>query len=211
MTVVGAVDDQGNLQSPGSSSGSDKKKKDKKTKPKSSDKPSKSVDKSSRSSTDTRIDELDKKWADRFNRLEALLLAKSIDQPEPTFQAPKSAPTHPPPVGAVKSSAPFIRPSTNQPTSSDLSGTGHSTPLGQATNKSPQNMKVKHPADTDLSSAQHSSKRQLASKSSQHQPSTSRPSDLSGTDPPSLSGYQQIDLSTGQGPDSLIYGYRFRQ
>ena len=141
VTVVGAVDDQGNLQSPGSSSGSDKKKKDKKTsseksKPgKSSDKPSKSVDKPSRSSADARIDELDKKWADRFNRLEALLLAKSVDLPEPTFQAPKVGPTHPPPVGAVKSSAPFVRPATNQPSSTDLSGTGHSTPLKQATSK----------------------------------------------------------------------------
>ena len=186
VTVVGAVDDQGNLQSPGSSSGSDKKKKDKKTKPKSSDKPSKSLDKPSRSSTDTRIDELDKKWADRFNRLEALLLAKSIDQPEPTFQAPKVAPTHPPPVGAVKSSAPFIRPPTDQPTNADLSGTGHSTPQGQATSRSPQDMKTKRTSDTDLSYAQHSSKKQLASKSSQHQLSTGRLSDLSGTDPPAL-------------------------
>ena len=124
MTVVGAVDYQGNLQSPGSSSGSDKKKKDKKTsseksKPcKSSDKPSKSVEpKPSRSSADARIDELDKKWADRFNRLEALLFAKSLDQPEPTFQAPKVAPTHPSPVGAVKPSAPFIRPATSKLTS----------------------------------------------------------------------------------------------
>ena len=128
VTVVGAVDDQGMLQSPGSSSGAEKKKKDKKPapeKPKSSK--SKSTDpKPSKSSADNRIDKLDKKWADRFNRLEALLLAKSIEQPEPTFQAPKVTPTHPPPVGAVKSSAPFIRPSTDQPTKSDLSGTGYS-------------------------------------------------------------------------------------
>ena len=144
VTVVWAVDDQGILQSPGSSSGADKKKKDKKTtseKPKSSkssEKPSKSVEtKPSRSSADDRIDELDRKWADRFNRLQALLLAKSLDQPEPTFQAPKVAPTHPPPVGAVKSSAPFIRLSTDQPTSSDLPGTGQSTPQGQVTSKSP--------------------------------------------------------------------------
>ena len=209
VTVMGAVEDQGNLQSPGSSSGSDKKKKDKKTKPgKSSDKPSKSVDKPSRSSTDSRIDELDKKWADRFNRLEALLLAKSIDQPEPTFQAPKVAPTHPPPVSAIKSSAPFIRPSTDQPTSTDLSGTGHSTPLGQPTSKSPQDMKVKRTSDTDLSYAQHSSNKQLASKSSQHQPPTGRPSDLSGTDPPAI---QVTSKSTSapardQSPSSMDTG-----
>ena len=79
VTVVGAVDDQGTLQSPGSSSGADKKKKDKKPapeKPKSGK--SKSTDpKPSKSSSDDRIDELDKKWADRFNRLEALLLANN--------------------------------------------------------------------------------------------------------------------------------------
>ena len=74
----------------------------------------------SRPSADDRIDELDKKWADHFNRLEALLLSKSLDQPESIFQAPKVAPTHPPPVGALKASAPFIRPSTDQPASSDL-------------------------------------------------------------------------------------------
>ena len=110
MTVVGAVDDQGILQSPGSSSGADKKTTSEKPKSsKSSEKPSKSVEtRPPRSSADDRIDELDRKWADRFNRLEALLLAKSLDQPEPTFQAPKVAPSHPPPVGAIKSSAPFI-------------------------------------------------------------------------------------------------------
>ena len=192
MTVVGAVDDQGILQSPGSSSGADKKKNDKKTtseKPKSSkssEKPSKSVEtKPSRSSADDRIDELDKKWADRFNRLEALLLAKSLDQPEPTFQAPKVAPTHPPPVGAVKSSAPFIRPPTDQPTSSDLPGTGQSTPQGQVTSKSPPIVKQKRSSTTDLPSTDHpSSKKQFTSKSSQS--NTSRPSDLSGTGSPAL-------------------------
>ena len=71
VTVVGAVDGQGILQFPGSSSGSEKRKKDKKLgsekseKPKSSkssEKPSKSVEpKPSRSSADARIDELDKK------------------------------------------------------------------------------------------------------------------------------------------------------
>ena len=79
MTVVGAIDTQGVVQSPGLSSGPDKKKKkrnpsDKKSsKHKSgSEKSSKSpVPQSHRSSADARIDELDQKWSDRFNRLEA--------------------------------------------------------------------------------------------------------------------------------------------
>ena len=194
VTVVGAVDDQGMLQSPGSSSGAEKKKKDKKPaseKPKSSK--SKSTDpKPSTSSADDRINELDKKWADRFNRLEALLLAKSIDQPEPTFQAPNIAPTHPPPVGAVKSSAPFLRPSTDQPTKSNLSGTGHSTPQGQATSKSLQTSKHKRSAYTDLPGTD--SKKQSTSKSPQIQPNTDRPSDLSGTGSPVV--YQVTSKST---------------
>ena len=124
-----------------------------------------------------------KKWANRFNRLEALLLSKSLDQPEPTFQAPKVAPTHPPSVGAVKTSAPFMRPSTDQPASSDLPGTGHSTPQGQATSKLPQ----KCSSTADFPSTDHcSSKRQYTSKSSQVQPNTSQPSDLSGTGSPAL-------------------------
>ena len=197
VMVVGAVDDQGIvnqgiLQSPGSSSGADKKKKDKKTaseKPKSSkssEKPSKSVEtKLSRFSADDRIDELDRKWADHFNRLEALLLAKSLDQPEPTFQAPKVAPTHPPPVGAIKSSAPFIRSSMDQQASSDLPGTSQSTPQGQVTSKSPPIVKQKRSSTTDLPSTDHpSSKKQFTSKSSQ--PNTSQPSDLSGTGSPAL-------------------------
>ena len=81
FTVVGAVDDQGILPSPGSSSG-------KKKKANPSEKGTKHIllkirrlaSKSHRSSLDTRIDELDQKWAERFNRLEALLLAKSLDK-----------------------------------------------------------------------------------------------------------------------------------
>ena len=194
VMVVGAVDDQGILQSPGSSSGANKKKKDKKTtseKPKSSkssDKPSKSVEtRPSRSSADDMIDELDKKWADRFNRLEALLLSKSLDQPEPTFQAPKVAPTHPPPVGAVKASAPFIRPSTDQPASSDLPGTGQPIHQGQPTSKSTPVVKQKRSSTADLPSTDHhSSKKQSNSKLFHVQPNTSQPSDLSGTSSPAL-------------------------
>ena len=45
---------------------------------------------------------MEQKWSDRFNRLEALLLAKTLDQ-EPTFSAVKVTPTHLRPVLSVLS------------------------------------------------------------------------------------------------------------
>ena len=61
---------------------------------------------------DAQIDELDQKWSDRFNRLEALLLARTLDKPdpEPTFQLVKVTPTHIPPVNFVKASELFMKP-----------------------------------------------------------------------------------------------------
>ena len=118
VTVVGVVDDQGIVKSPGSSS--DKKKKNNQPdKPHSSkdsktsaDKPSKSLTKTHRSSPDTRIEELDQKWSERFNRLEALLLSKSLDK-EPTFSSVKVTPAHLPPQSSAISSRPFIEPGQN--------------------------------------------------------------------------------------------------
>ena len=71
-------------------------------------------------STDQRFEELDQKWSDRFNRLEALLLAKTLDQPqqEPTFSTVKVVPAHSPPANVIRSE-PFIKPtnqSVSQPT-----------------------------------------------------------------------------------------------
>ena len=104
VMVVGAVDDQGILQSPGSSSGKKKKTNpaekvkasSSKDKAATAEKPSKSLSsKTHRSSPNTRIEELDQKWSVRFNRLEALLLAKSLDRQERTFTSVKVAPhTH---------------------------------------------------------------------------------------------------------------------
>ena len=71
----------------------------------SSDKPAKLVPDSrlAKFSADTRIDALDQKWSDRFNWLEAFLLARSMEKPqEPTFQTVKVALTHTLPVGSVK-------------------------------------------------------------------------------------------------------------
>ena len=129
VTVVGAVDDHGIVKCPGSSS--DKKKKQNVDKPKAqtskdskADKPSKSL-KPTKSSQDSRFDQLDQKWSERFNRLEALLLAKSLEQPGPAFTTVKVTPTHSPPKTVV-SSKPFIRPqpTTDQPPvlSTDLPG-----------------------------------------------------------------------------------------
>ena len=125
VTVVGTVDDQGIVKSPGSSSEKKKKPNIDQVKPQSSkepkaDKPSKSLSsKTHRSSQDTRIDELDQKWSERFNRLEALLLAKSLDQPEPAFTTVKVTPTHSPPHSSVVSSKPFLRPPQSAPTNTD--------------------------------------------------------------------------------------------
>ena len=117
VMVVGVVDDQGIVKSPGSSS--EKKKNTQPDKPHSSkdsktsaDKPSKSLTKTHRSSPDTRIEELDQKWSDRFNRLEALLLSRSLDK-EPTFSSVKVTPAHSPPQSSAISSRPFIEPGQN--------------------------------------------------------------------------------------------------
>ena len=92
-----------------------KKVEDKKKSVKS--KPSASTSRPAAVSTDQRFDKLDQKWSDRFNRLEALLLARTLDQPqqEPTFGTVKVVPAHSPPASVIRSE-PFIRP-TDQPAS----------------------------------------------------------------------------------------------
>ena len=144
VSVVGVVDGQS---SSGLSGPVDKKKLDKKAEKKSSsvksvksDKPVKS-DKSGKSSTsrplatsstdqglsttpstDTRISDLDRKWSDRFNRLEALLMAKALDRPQdPVFSSVKVAPSRTPPANVVRSEL-FLKPATrpSQPADTDV-------------------------------------------------------------------------------------------
>ena len=83
------------VQSLGLSTPAEKKKKvekekapSKKPAKSSPDKPAKSVSgrRWARASTDTRINELDQKWSDHFNQLEALLMARTLDRQESTFQ-----------------------------------------------------------------------------------------------------------------------------
>ena len=57
--------------------------------------------KSSKVSTDSKLEAMDLKWSERFSRLEAMLLSKSLSQPEPSFQPVKIIPVKPLPAGAV--------------------------------------------------------------------------------------------------------------
>ena len=60
------------------------------------------------SSTDSKISQLDDKWSERFNRLEALLLSKSF---QPSFSsAVRVTPTHSPPADIAKDTEPFFQP-----------------------------------------------------------------------------------------------------
>ena len=80
-------------------------------KPKKDKPPTKSKKSSSStlsSATEDKFSALEDKWADRFNRLEALLLARSI---EPTFSSDvRVAPDHPPPGNVTRDSEPFFQP-----------------------------------------------------------------------------------------------------
>ena len=137
VSVVGVVDGQttsglsgpaekkskkSEVKKSSSSSSSKPTKPEKSVKPSSSRPPAASPNqgKSTTSTTDSRISELDKKWADRFNRLEALL-AKTVDRPhDPTFGTVKVAPTPTPPANVVRSD-PFLKPQSSLVTDRPLS------------------------------------------------------------------------------------------
>ena len=115
VTVLGAVDKQGAVKSLPVAPPEKKVKKDKAS-------TSKSVKSTTSSSVvDSKLAQLDEKWSDRFSRLEAILLARSI---EPTFSsAVKVTPTHSPPASTSHTTEPFIRP---VPAATEFTGTGFS-------------------------------------------------------------------------------------
>ena len=78
------------------------------------DKPKKrqsSPTKSTKGTTDCKLEALELKWSERFSRLEAMLLSKTLSQLEPSFQPDKVTPARPPPAGATKKAEPFFAPS----------------------------------------------------------------------------------------------------
>ena len=123
VTVVGVVDGQSTSGSPALSAPPPEKKKktdSKKSSSKSvkSDKAVKPTtvksasDRPSSSSTDSRLTNLDQKWSDRFNRLEALLMARTLEtSSDQSFTTVKVTPTHAPPAHAIRPE-PFLKPST---------------------------------------------------------------------------------------------------
>ena len=146
-----------------------KTKKDTKKIAKREKSPSASTSKASQGSTDDKIATLDSKWAERFNRLEALLLARNM---EPNFSADvKVTPARSPPASVSHSSEPFIRPSS----STTLPGTGSSADRHQPTSKA----KISQQSSTTTKFPG------TGSSASKHQPAsqtkTSRPASSKGS------------------------------
>ena len=105
-------------------------KKAKKDKPPTKSKKSSSVPSSA---TEDKFVALEDKWADRFNRLEALLLARSI---EPTFSSDvRVAPDHPPPGNITRDSEPFFQPSDKPLDTSQRTGPDSSAALQPSAGK----------------------------------------------------------------------------
>ena len=123
---------------------------------KKSVKPKPSTSTAAAVSTDQKFQEMDQKWSDRFNRLEALLLAKTLDRPqqEPTFSTVKVVPTHSPPANVTRSE-PFINPA-DQPftQSSDLPATSSDRPaVGAITDPPASSKKADRPSTSDKPSS----------------------------------------------------------
>ena len=183
MSVVGVVDGQttSGLSGPvenkskksevKKSSSSKSTKSEKSVKPSTSRPPaaSPSQGKSTTSTTDSKISELDKKWADRFNRLEALLLAKTVDRPQdPTFGTVKVAPTHTPPASVVRSN-PFLKPQSSLVTDRPAADPPTTDPSQHTSTKVPSSSQPE-PATA------HTSQRQLSSAFDTSRKETSSPS-----------------------------------
>ena len=87
--------------------------------------------KTAKLTTDNKLEAMDLKWSERFSRLAAMLLSKTLSQPEPSFQPVKITPVKPPPAGAVDNTEPFFapvkstdRPNSAQPASAPPTATG---------------------------------------------------------------------------------------
>ena len=145
---------------------------------KKSVKPKPSTSTAAAVSTDQKFQELDQKWSDRFNRLEALLLAKTLDRPqqEPTFSTVKVVPTHSP-LANVTRSEPFINPA-DQPftQTSDLPATSSDRPaVGATTDPPASSKKADRPSTSDKPSSAFQPTRKDTSDSESDSEQSDRP------------------------------------
>ena len=153
VAVIGPVSGTATASSPPPVVPEKKVKKDKPS-PSKSKKSDKLVD-------DSKYDELDKKWTDRFNGLEALLMAKSL-QPtdQPTFSASvRVPPSHSPPVAVSKDSESFFQPITTGRSGTDSSVLVHQSASQPRSDVSPPAKRT----GKDISASQHLSFSQLVS------------------------------------------------
>ena len=104
------------------------------------------------STTDGKIAELDQKWLDKFNHLEALLMAKSF---QPTFSSDvRVTPSHSPPANVGKDTEPFFEPTSSVASHQPLSDRSlHRSPSTECTGPGSPAIKHRRPASssqTDL-------------------------------------------------------------
>ena len=130
MSFIGPVEKPSTSKPPVEAPPPDKKiKKDSKKVGKKDKSPAATVSKPPLASADDKIADLDSKWSERFNRLEALIMSKNF---EPQFSANvKVTPTRSPPSSVEHVSESFIRPSS----SAALPGTSFSAEKHQPTSK----------------------------------------------------------------------------
>ena len=129
-------------------------------------------------STDSKLAELDNKWSERFNRLEALLLSKTL---QPTFSSDvRVSPPHSPPRDIPKDSEPFFQPTRR-------TGTDFSAEMHQSASQ-PE-------SDAQSSSTERTGK---GSSATQHQPASqpasSHPTDSNLHHLPLLSALARVPL-----------------
>ena len=84
----------------------------------------KSPAKSSKLTTGNKLEQLDQKWSERFNKLEAMLLSKTFNQPEPVFHSVVGPTAKPPPASAGDNNQ---QPVSEQPTNHQSTGTNQLT------------------------------------------------------------------------------------
>ena len=88
------------------------------------------------SATEDKITALDDKWSKRFNRLEALLLARSM---EPTFSSDiRVTPAHSPPANVARDTEPFFQPANRPVNTPQRTGPDSSAALQPSAGKLPK-------------------------------------------------------------------------